>query len=675
MKKTYITLTPIALVATMMMSQAYAKHTVLDDVVVTASPMTAPVTVEMDPKVPRQPLPAHDGADYLKTIPGFAVMRKGGTDGEAIFRGMAGSRLNILVDDQNIVGGCSFRMDAPTAYIFPEAYDKLTVIKGPQTVEYANMGTAATVKFDREPKKYEKNDSSAYLSGLVGGFGRHDEIVEAETGNQSFYGRVTATNSQSGNYKDGSGREYHSGYHRWSTNGLFGLTPDDHTRIELSAARSDGWAKYPDRGMDGTKFLRENIAAKFEKKNISNLVDSVSFQISRNEVDHIMDDIRFRSGSMGSARVGHEASQIKLATNLSLAEKTKLKTGVDLNIANHTKELVDDSQFDSKGVFAELTHQIGKQDKLISGLRVDQWKVDDKRGAYSATSSISMGSTTYTYTGSDTSGQERKETTKSIFGRYEHAHSSNITSYVGLGYAERFPDYWELIAMSRDNQAHSSLQTLKKERVTQLDIGSLYKYEKLSGSVSAFYNQINDFILINYNSNSMMRRNLNGISSNIDARTYGLESNISYLLSHHWKASGSVAYVRGEDRTNNAALPQLPPLEGRLGLNYDDTKWSYGALLRLATSQNRYRIGYGNIAGQDLAGSGGFAVFSLNAGYKANKKVKFAFGVDNLFDKTYAEFVSRTGSPSMGAPSINPRTTRVNEPGRTAWLKATIALD
>jgi iron complex outermembrane receptor protein len=86
MKKTYITLTPIALVATMMMSQAYADHTVLHDVVVTATPMTSPFLIETDPKQPRQPLPAHDGADYLKTIPGFTVMRKGGTDGEAIFR-------------------------------------------------------------------------------------------------------------------------------------------------------------------------------------------------------------------------------------------------------------------------------------------------------------------------------------------------------------------------------------------------------------------------------------------------------------------------------------------------------------------------------------------------------------------------------------------------------------
>ena len=84
---------------------------------------------------------------------------------------------------------------------------------------------------------------------------------------------------------------------------------------------------------------------------------------------------------------------------------------------------------------------------------------------------------------------------------------------------------------------------------------------------------------------------------------------------------------------------------------------------------------WGNIAGYDFANATKSAtIFSLNAAYRATKKVKLYAGVDNLFDKTYAEFVSRTGNPMM-APTINPATTRVNEPGRTAWLKATIALD
>ena len=140
MKKSYLSPKPIALAVSMMIAGncAYANpnQTVFDAVVVTAAPMTTPTTIELDPKVPRQPLPAHDGADFLKSVPGFSIMRKAGTDGEPSFRGMGGSRVNILADDQNIFGGCGQRMDAPTAYIFPEIYDKVTVIKGPQTVLY-----------------------------------------------------------------------------------------------------------------------------------------------------------------------------------------------------------------------------------------------------------------------------------------------------------------------------------------------------------------------------------------------------------------------------------------------------------------------------------------------------------------------------------------------------------
>src|SRR5690606_13486804 len=73
---------------------------------VTAHGSSQPLRVDADPQQPRQPIPAQDGADYLKTIPGFAVIRKGGTDGDPVLRGMAGSRLGILLDGQNLLGGC-----------------------------------------------------------------------------------------------------------------------------------------------------------------------------------------------------------------------------------------------------------------------------------------------------------------------------------------------------------------------------------------------------------------------------------------------------------------------------------------------------------------------------------------------------------------------------------------
>ena len=87
----------------------------LDEVVVTAPQMREPLVIENDPRAPQQPVPASDGASFLKNIPGFSVIRKGGTDGDPVLRGLAGSRLNVLLDGAEFHGGCGMRMDPPTA--------------------------------------------------------------------------------------------------------------------------------------------------------------------------------------------------------------------------------------------------------------------------------------------------------------------------------------------------------------------------------------------------------------------------------------------------------------------------------------------------------------------------------------------------------------------------------
>ncbi|MFC6491278.1 hypothetical protein, partial [Nitratireductor sp. GCM10026969] len=53
----------------------------------------------------------------------------------------------------------------------------------------------------------------------------------------------------------------------------------------------------------------------------------------------------------------------------------------------------------------------------------------------------------------------------------------------------------------------------------------------------------------------------------------------------------------------------------------------------------------------------------LDGGLKLNKHAKLLFGVDNLFNKAYAESVSKGGAMVAGYD----RTLQVNEPGRTVW--------
>jgi iron complex outermembrane receptor protein len=211
----------------------------LGEVVVTAPQMEDPLTVVTDPKAPVQPVPAADGAAYLKNIPGFSVVRKGGTSGDPVFRGMSGSRVNILLDGANILGGCGMRMDPPTAYVYPESYDRITVLKGPQTVLYGTPTSGATVRFERDTPRFDAPGVRANGSLMFGSFGRNDQMLELTGGSTQGYLRGSATRSDSDNYEDGDGNELHSFYTRWSGSLVAGWTPDDTTLVELTLDRSD----------------------------------------------------------------------------------------------------------------------------------------------------------------------------------------------------------------------------------------------------------------------------------------------------------------------------------------------------------------------------------------------------------------------------------------------------
>ncbi len=649
-----IKLTPIAIVTSMMMSNVFAAEDVLNDVVITASPMTTPVTVEMDPKVPRQPLPAHDGADFFKSVPGFSIMRKAGTDGELSFRGMGGSRVNILVDDQNIFGGCSGRMDAPTAYIFPEVYDKVTVVKGPQTVLYPGHGSAATIRFEKEPKTYSKPGYDVHASGLVGSFGRHDEVVDATTGDKGYFVNFAGSNSHSQDYKDGNGNKVHSQYSRYSASTTLGLTPDDNKRFELTALRSNGYADYADRTVDGKEFLRENITFKSEIRNVSPLIEKVDFQISDNYVDHTMQRDGFMSGVAMTVR--HNTNAARVSSTLNLAENLKVQVGADYSISTHSNNgmtglpvFTEDAELESHAIFGELTKKLSSKDSVIGGVRLEHWRAYDNQS------------------GSSTRGSSRVDTLASGFARYETSLTSisNAKSYIGLGRSERMPDYWELIASSTGQQ----FLTLNTEKTNQLDLGIIQKSESSLVSASLFYSKIKDYVMVAYVNNSASS------VSNIDATTYGGELSVVQYVMPKWKLGTNVAYTYGKNDTSNTTLAQVAPLEGRISLSYEDGKYIHGGVLRLVAAKDKFDANNGGIAGYDIGKAGGFGVFSLNTTYKRDKRTTISAGIDNVFDKTYAEFISRTGNISgVNSMGYVPNT-RINEPGRTAWLKATIALD
>ena len=269
---------------------------------------------------------------------------------------------------------------------------------------------------------------------------------------------------------------------------------------------------------------------------------------------------------------------------------------------------VVDARFDNLGAFAEGTWFHGERNRWITGLRVDRAGVDDER----ATVSVGHGHGGHAMP-NPTAGGSREETLKAGFVRFEQDVDRTLSWYAGIGHTERMPDYWELFsADAGPSGAVNAFAGVDTEKTTQLDVGLQYRGKRASAWVSAYAGRVDDFIQFRYIDGMMGPMSM---VSNIDARTIGAELGGEFRPSQDWKLGGSLAYARGTDRDSGRPLPQMPPLEGRFNVDWDNGTWSAGALLRVVDGQDRVAEGYGNVVGQDIGPSSGFATVALNAGY------------------------------------------------------------
>jgi len=614
----------------------------LEEIVVTSHRMTQPLVIETDPKAPRQPVPAADGGGYLKNIPGFSVVRQGGTGSDPLLRGLGGTRLNVLLNGTTQLGGCSYRMDPTTSYAFPESFSKIIVLKGPESVRYGS-NVAGTVLFERETAPFEKADVRGNSSMLVGSNGRNDELLDMTAGDTTGYVRIIKTRSHADNYEDGAGNKIHSFYTRQSLSGIVGVTPDVNTLYEFTVDTSTAEAAYGSRGMDGPQFDQRDYSFKYEKKKLSPVVSKLEFKAYHNYVDHVMDDFSFRTPTgMGMwMDVDRTTTGGRVSADLILNTKTAATVGFDYQKNEHTSRMgmqgtsygskprATDLVFTNYGVYGDFKRTLNEQNRLLGGMRFDSLDVKNETSA-------ALSDSNHTY---------------GAFLRYEHDYANTpVTTYIGVGHAQRPADYWE--------RRLSSNFYLKPEKNTQLDTGLLYRKDKFQSSLSLFYSNIDDFIQFTGDT-----------GKNIDATLYGGEAEATYFFTKDWSITATLAYVRGTNDTDNKALAQIPPLEGTVGLKYQHEKVEAGLLWRAVKAQSRYDIGSGSATSQDLAGiPGGFGILSINAAYRPAKNIVVAAGVDNIFNKNYAEFLSRSSAaiPSVGIPVAS---VRLNEPGRTIWVK------
>lgn len=512
MKTTHFLLLPLAAALSQAWAAPVAEETAeLSPVTVTGTQQQKANTVKFNPKATLQPLPAGDGADLLQSVPNMSIIRKGGSSGDPLFRGLGGSRLAINADDQFVYGGCSNRMDPPTSYIHPSTFDEVVVTKGPQTVTQGMGLISGSVHFVRKDPTFHEQPYSFNGSTTLGSSGRRDASFEAGAGGKYGYARLNVSHNESDDYKDGAGNRVHSNFKRDSQMVQLGVTPTENTTIAGTYERSRGKAAYADRMMDGSKFDRDAWNVRISQRNITPWLSEIEARYGSSEIDHVMDTYSLRPVTM---MMGKRAMNPKRRTDTGNLKATfdwdnvNLQTGIDYMRDRHTERNGNENyasspfkptqSFNQLGGFAEAAWQRTDKQKLIAGLRYDK-----------------VTAVYETYPNSDPNRTIKYPLTSGFF-RFEQT-AGNTKYYAGLGVAQRSPDYWE---RNRD-------EDLKKETNRQIDAGMIWNKGNLHLAASLFAGKIRDYILIEQH---MMHHGGHGghghvmtMARNIDATRFGGE--------------------------------------------------------------------------------------------------------------------------------------------------------
>ncbi|MBC6488073.1 TonB-dependent copper receptor [Aeromonas hydrophila] len=614
----------------------------LEPMVVVASRPASTLEVTLDPKKPGSPMPAADGAGYLKNVTGMSMVRKGGLGGDPVLRGMGMSRLNVQMDGGMLAGGCGGRMDPPTAYVFPQSFDRIRVLKGPQSLEQGAT-LAGTVLFERDRPEFTAPGVKAEASALYGSFGRDDQMLDATVGAPQGYLRGQFTHSDSDDYRDGHGDKVRSFYRRENGTAQLGWTPSEHTWLELTAERSNARAAYADRTMDGPMFDRESFGLKLRQEQISRHWQRSELTLWDNDIDHIMDNFSLRpnSGMKMLSNPDRRNTGGRWANDIALPADWLLTAGLDSNRDQHrsrggvdyaTKDRQRTLRFEQRGGFAELGRQQGAH-SYKGGYRQD--RVETTR-----------------YGAGDQTLYSDTLTLDSGFGRYEYQWSPAWSSYLAWGQAKRAPDYWE---RSKDSVPF----TLNPERSRQWDAGLALRSRELDLTLSLFSADIQDYLLYNNKSNKVR---------NIDAQTRGGELEGRWQFAEQWRLDGGLAVVYGENQSDHLPLAQMPPLDGKLALGWQPAEvWNLTLLGRAVAAQDRVDVGSGTVAGQDQGETPGFFTMNLSAAWQFQPGWQLSAGVDNLFDTFYYEHLSKSVHASQAGLGYE-QVGRIPEPGRAYWL-------
>jgi outer membrane receptor protein involved in Fe transport len=588
--------------------------------------------------------------------------------------------------------------------------ERVEVIKGASSSIYGSGATGGIINIiTKSPQLYDRFSLSGNILTEYNAVNDLSVLGGSLYSGSSFWStKLSGSYRKANNTQTPSGELNNSQFEDYSFSGALNIFPiDNHKlKIDYQLFRADnvgipGSSVFPEQALVTYPYeRRELISAGYEIQNISKAFYKLSAKYSYQLINRDVENIPYivqnipASGGNPARRVSvlkitpsadHKNNNATLQGNFWLFDSHNLAAGFDYwdrsyngereryqlievldsagNVVSTTNRITGEkplpnSSYKSLGIFAQDEFKLF-EDKLSTtlGLRYDFINITGEK-TLTPVYIINNGILNTTPPNQQVIWDSTDENNSSYSANLGFIYSlfSSFDLTLGLGSSFRSPSLEERFQyIDQGSVVRVGNPELKPEKGQSIDFGVRHYSDNLKILSSFFYSHFNDLVVevpgTYEGRNALIKTNIG------EARIYGFDFSADYNFWRDYIFYTTASYVKGDDITADGNLPEIPPLNGRVGfkfgfLNYLQTDISS----TLFAEQN-------NVAAGEMT-TPGYAVFHLLLNTVPIKFSNISFrvysGVENIFDKGYRNHLSTT----RGSITI--------EPGRNIFLKLAV---
>jgi iron complex outermembrane receptor protein len=649
-----------------------------------------------------QSVQTRDVGDYLRSIPNVAGIRKGGGSIDPVVRGFKFSQLNVVMDGgMKIENGCPNRMDPVSSHVEVEELSDINVVKGPYQLNFgpALGGVINLQTLDPHPYPQFEIHGNA-LFGYESNWEGAKEYFSLYGGNSKVYFRASGGYRKYGDYSSGNSEggatEYNTSFRKYNYGAKVGYTITPKQNILLSYSESHGRdVMFPALTMDEISDDTRMLSADYAAENISEVIRKLDVKVYRTTVDHLMDN----------------SNRETWKTKQMVADVDAINTGGKAILAMNVRGQALSAGLDFENIYKDGVRIMTMQ--MMGGSSTKKFNLWNKAviqnaglitgydamfGSFSVNAGLRLD---INKAGSDDTlvliknGVEYFNETDSRFVNLSgnlgimQKLTDKLSISLAIARGNRSPNmlerYIKLLTVGYDSYDYLGNPQLRPETNNEADLTLKYSDEIFGNIyVNGFYSYVNDYISSVLLPSSVITPGTLGAPGvkqfvNVDKATFtGFE--LGYTSPQAFKLGVSIVaaltygripevtsyvvvagQVTGDTLLKNDALPEIPPFETTISLNY-----------RMLNGKLVPKISYRLVAAQHHVSQAfyeletpGFSLLNFSVAYKVSKNMGVSAGVNNIFDVSYYEHLNRR---------IVGSTEKLYEPGRMLFVNLNLSI-